>query len=138
MDNLVVKGHVMKQSDFQFQYPCLDKMNFTVNHEFNSDKTEIEMANSFNIEVKKDASAKTANVALILKVNENKVDTPFQMEAVISSDFRWSIEDEKKIDRMLETNAPALLLSYLRPIVANLTALAKMPPYHLPFFDFTK
>lgn len=39
-------------------------------------------------------------------------------------------------EAMLKCNAPALLLSYMRPIVANITNVSKFPVYNLPFVNF--
>ena len=42
------------------------------------------------------------------------------------------------IDRLLNQNAPSLLLSYLRPIVAQVTSASKNGTYKIPFVNFTK
>ena len=64
---------------------------------------------------------------------------PFELEIKVASDFKWddSLSDEK-VEYMLNTNAPALLLSYMRPIVANITNASKIPAYNLPFINFVK
>ena len=54
----------------------------------------------------------------------------------MASDFKWEDLDEKTVDSMLNLNAPALLLSYMRPIVANITNSSKFPTYNLPFINF--
>ena len=45
---------------------------------------------------------------------------------------------EEQQEKLLTQNAPALLLSYMRPLVASATAASPYPAYHLPFIDFTK
>lgn len=42
------------------------------------------------------------------------------------------------IDRLLNQNAPSLLSSYLRPIVAQVTSASKYGTYNIPFVNFTK
>ena len=45
---------------------------------------------------------------------------------VEGANFRWNDElDDNMIDRLLNQNAPSLLLSYLRPIVAQVTSASK-------------
>lgn len=56
--------------------------------------------------------------------------------------IRFIAIDEKypnnMIDRLLNQNAPSLLLSYLRPIVAQVTSASKYGTYNIPFVNFTK
>ena len=56
----------------------------------------------------------------------------------MSSDFEWEDMDESMIDTMLHINAPALLLGYMRPIVATITNSSKYPVYNLPFINFNE
>lgn len=53
------------------------------------------------------------------------------------SAFRWDNEVENE-DLLLKQNAPALLFSYIRPIIATITASSKYPAYDLPFVNFTE
>ena len=47
-------------------------------------------------------------------------------KAIEGANFRWNDElDDNMIDRLLNQNAPSLLLSYLRPIVAQVTSASK-------------
>ena len=53
-------------------------------------------------------------------------DIPFYIKAIEGANFRWNDElDDNMIDRLLNQNAPSLLLSYLRPIVAQVTSASK-------------
>lgn len=57
---------------------------------------------------------------------ENNDDIPFYIKAIEGANFRWNDElDDNMIDRLLNQNAPSLLLSYLRPIVAQVTSASK-------------
>ena len=57
---------------------------------------------------------------------EKNDDIPFYIEAIEGANFRWNDElDDNMIDRLLNQNAPSLLLSYLRPIVAQVTSASK-------------
>lgn len=49
--------------------------------------------------------------------------------------LKWEEMDKKIIESMLRMNAPALLLGYMRPIVANITNSSNFPVYNLPFLN---
>lgn len=128
----------MKSSKFQFVDPHLEEVNFIANPVFVSeaDEGEIEMQNSFNIQVKRSKDENRANVELTLETNTENERAPFKLQIKVASDFKWEDLDEKTVDSMLNLNAPALLLSYMRPIVANITNSSKFPTYNLPFINF--
>lgn len=126
----------MKPSKFQFLYPYLKEVYFVINPDFNIDDEEIEMHNSFNVEIKKSENDNRANVELELKTNIDNDKAPFKLHITVASDFKWEDLDDKTVDDMLSFNAPALLLGYMRPIVANITNSSKFPSYNLPFFNF--
>ena len=57
---------------------------------------------------------------------EKNDDIPCYIKAIEGANFRWNDElDDNMIDRLLNQNAPSLLLSYLRPIVAQVTSASK-------------
>lgn len=60
----------------------------------------------------------------------------FKLRIKVASDFKWEDLDEKTAESMLNLNAPALLLGYMRPIVANITNSSNFPAYNLPFINF--
>lgn len=126
----------MKPSKFQFLNPYLKEVHFVVNPDFNTDDGEIEMQNSFHVQVKRSENDNRANVELGLDMNLNNEKTPFKLQIRVASDFKWEDLDDKTVDAMLEQNAPALLLGYMRPIVANITNSSNFPAYNLPFINF--
>lgn len=52
--------------------------------------------------------------------------------------FTWEDFDEETVTMLLTKNAPATLLSYIRPLVTNILAGAGLNTYVLPLIDFTK
>lgn len=72
---------------------------------------------------------------LELKVGMDKA-APFKLWIKVASDFVWEELPKEVLDIMLNCNAPALLLGYMRPIVANVTNSSKFPTYNLPFMNF--
>lgn len=125
----------MKQSKFQFINPYLEEIYFLANSSFNADD-EIEMENSFNVQIKRSENENRAKVELGLETNIKNEKAPFKLRIRMSSDFKWEDLDEKTVESMLRLNAPALLLGYMRPIVANITNSSNFPAYNLPFINF--
>lgn len=128
----------MKTSKFQFLNPYLEEVYFTVNPDFvqGSDEDEIEMKNTFNIQVTRSENENKANVRLTLETNTENEKAPFKLRITVASDFKWEDLDDKTVEAMLNLNAPALLLGYMRPIVANITNSSRFPAYNLPFINF--
>lgn len=119
-----------------FREAYLEKIDFSTNPDFNADEGEFEMQNSFNIQIKKSKNEKRANVALLLETNMGAGNAPFQLRVKMASDFKWEDLDDETVEAMLKYNAPALLLGYMRPIVANITNASNFPSYNLPFINF--
>lgn len=125
----------MKPSKFQFVNPYLVELHFEVNPDFKAED-DIEMQNFFNVQVKRSENENRANVELTLENNIENENAPFRLRIKVASDFKWEDLDEKTVENMLNLNAPALLLGYMRPIVANITNFSGFPPYNLPFINF--
>ena len=126
----------MKQSKFQFLNPSLEELYFVVNSELAADEVESEIQNNFHVQVRRSQNENRANVGLILETNMEMDKVPFKLRIKMVSDFKWEDLDEHQVENMLKLNAPALLLSYMRPIVASITNSANFPPYNLPFINF--
>ncbi len=88
------------------------------------------------MQIKRSENDNRANVELELKTNIDNEEAPFKLKIKMASDFKWSDLDDETVDAMLKFNAPALLLGYMRPIVANITNSSNFPAYNLPFINF--
>lgn len=126
----------MQQSKFQFINPYLKELCFDANMDFDVAQTKFEMQNSFNVKIKRSEYENRANVELALEINYEKEDAPFKLKIKVASDFKWEHIETERVDAMLKNNAPALLLSYMRPIVASITNSSNFPAYNLPFMNF--
>lgn len=129
----------MERSAFQFSNPTLNKLDFRVNEYFDPvDIASIEMENQLSINVEKSEDEQQALVTLTVSINENLEVSPFTISAEISAAFRWEDSiDSNMLDTLLSKNAPALLLAYIRPIIANVTNSSKYPAYNIPFLNFS-
>lgn len=127
------------ESLFQFSNPVLLKLDFVVNDKFdNSEEKEIKIKLKVETQVSREDDADNAFVALCLTIGEETNEFPFYIYAVEGAEFKWEKEayDEESIDRLLQQNAPALLLSYLRPMIANVTGSSPYGAYNIPFMNF--
>lgn len=132
------------QSNFQFTNPVLTEMVFVVNQDYRppeGDSQEIPI----EIKVSKpdsEAYAKTqvASISLTAKIGEDKnLMFPCYLLATMTAKFRWepSLPNEM-VEAMLAQNAPSLLLGYLRPLIAQVTAASPVGIFHLPFMNFVQ
>ena len=125
----------MKESKFQFTNPKLDKIIFNINEEY-TEKIDNKLSYSMKVE-RQGIDNNNAIVKLIIEIGNNE-NSRFYLNLEISAKFKWNDIDDEQIDSFLEVNAPALLLSYARPIVANITMQAGLSPMNLPFMNFVK
>lgn len=130
----------MKISQFQITGQRLLKCDFIVNESYKPNEAGIDLKISNTVDIKKNEVERQAKVTLILNIFD-KVDfenCPFTINLEIEGYFIWQNEIDDKINQYLERNAPAVLLSYLRGIVSQLTSFAGFPPLILPLMDFSK
>lgn len=122
----------MKESSFKYSDPFLTRIHF----EAKEGQEVVSMTNCFTVNVYREEHSTKATVTLGLVVGEEE-NAPFLLEAEVAADFSWGEEDfdEEQTETLLTKNAPALLLSYLRPIVASVTNVSPFPVYNLPFVD---
>lgn len=128
----------MERSNLQFKNPQINKIDFRVN-DYEPDTNNMPI--SIEVECKVSKEEKEAVVSLDLCVGEltkaNGIATSFYFNGVISADFSWN-DEIKSPEKMLKVSGGTVLLSYIRPILANLTMQAGMKPLNLPFINFTK
>lgn len=127
----------MDKSNFQFKDPVLTKLDYNIN--VGLSKKEYTQFEGITTKVKVDDTTKDdfkAKVALNLKMGTDS--TPFTLEMEMQSDFIWNNSFKNtEIDLLLKQNAPALLLSYMRPIISEITGYG-FNSFMLPFIDFSK
>lgn len=126
----------MRTSNFQFSDPSLVEFIFKLNPEFEPDENgETAIKTEFDVRVHKEDNLKEAFVELEVKIGSEKSEVPFFIKAVEGAQFRWKMDDGR-IDSFLNINAPSLLLSYLRPLIAAITAASPYNAYNIPFMNF--
>jgi preprotein translocase subunit SecB len=127
----------MNRSKFQFSNPELEKVEFLVNQNYNEEKCDgIEMKSNTEVQI---LGSNEAYVELTINIGDSTELQPFNICVKMGANFRWEDGiDEDKAKQLLNINAPAALLSYIRPLVANVTNCSKYPVLNIPFIDFTK
>ena len=129
----------MNKSSFQFTNPILTDLEMHLNDGFDGGRTKtVEIGTKLSFENNKDDSKNRATVSLQVEVGELNDDLPFYIKLNEQAEFIWDDGiSEEMLDRLLRQNAPSLLLSYVRPIIAQITNDSKYGAYNLPFFNFT-
>ena len=64
-------------------------------------------------------------------------DVPYFLRVSMESTFSWDEMLDFSVEDFLKVNAPSLLLSFIRPVVAELTGLSEYKQQYLPFIDFS-
>ena len=129
----------MQKSNFQFKTPLLTNVDFTLSDDYNSTETSINLKSEFSAQVYKDLEEKTAYERLDVILGDTTSGQPFYLKVTMEAEFTWEHDiAEDDLNKLLSQNAPSVLLSYARPIVANLTSSSPYPTYNIPFMNFTK
>lgn len=131
----------MSFSPFQFTSPLLTNAQFTM---FRQQRAEDDV--SIHLCRKIIHSEAKENQAIVeLRVQLNKVeeqireDACFAAEVTMQSMFTWPPEmAQEQVEALLTKNAPAMLLSYARPIVAQLTGASPLQAFHIPFVNMNE
>lgn len=128
----------MKESVFKFRNPVLESIRFDINDEFNEEEYDgVGISGETLISRMRDKNM--AVVRFYLKIGENAQTVPFVIEISMKAEYQWEESmEEEKVKKLLQSNAPALILSYMRPIVANITGSSKYPMFHIPYIDLSE
>lgn len=133
----------MKNSNFQFTNPQLVRLQFVQNEQFSANK-DVNVNIQCSVDIQRLPSVSTApheeaRVAVFVRIGDTEDASPFCLEVEEAANFRWATGayTGDDIDVFLNQNAVALLISYLRPIIANVTAASRFGAFHLPFLDLT-
>ncbi len=133
----------MKESSFQLTgKPKVTKISYESNEQYVfKDELVLELNN--NIQVIKSNEKERRESIVILNVGiftlKDISFVPFQINIEIEGRFKWDDKLEgtpEILEIMLKQNAPAVLYSYLRPIITLITVEGNMPPLVIPLVNF--
>lgn len=132
----------LKPSSFQLiNKPRVIKNIFQFNTNYNL-SNEILLEIDKDIEIKESPNKKAEAMVilnLIFFKDKDFKEVPFKFELEIEGLFGWekTIEDNpSQLESLLKENAPAILYSYLRPIVTAASIDANLPPLVIPLMNF--
>lgn len=132
----------MKPSSFRFTKPVLTNLNYEFNEQFSPEHLEPEeISTSTRVSVKRlEEPESSAFVSLTIDLPAEKDNSfPFFISATMSARFEWDdTVTQETLEALLTKNAPALLLGYLRPWIAQVTGAGPMSAVHIPFMDFSQ
>lgn len=130
---------IYMKSEFQFSNPSLLKLSFGLNEGF-GDNEKVKIAVKPEVEIGSGPEKDSSVVILKLAIGNEDASAPFYIYAEEGAVFKWNAEkiDEQHKEKLLKQNAPALLLSYLRPTISVITAASPFNAYDIPFMNFTK
>lgn len=125
----------MNESKFKFNNPVLEHLEFGINDKFEEEKYHgIEINGETQITRVK--NKEKALVKLCLYIGEQTDAAPFWIKVSMRAKFVWEKNMKPElVERLLQANAPSLLLSYIRPIVSNITSNTQFPTFNIPFMD---
>lgn len=137
------KGEIdLKPSNFQLiDKPRVSKSIFQLNKDFDfAGEVSLEINKDINI-IKDPDKEMCSLVILNLKFFEasDLKNVPFKLEIEIEGMFGWDNElgeSSSQLEVLLKQNAPAILYSYLRPIITSMSIEANLPPLVIPLMNF--
>lgn len=141
---MLIKGDGnLKESNFQLMgKPRITKILFETNNQFNfEDGVSLEVNNNVQVIKNSDKQENDSIVVFRMEIFQSRdlSDVPFKINLEIEGNFKWDdvlAKDTCQLDSMLKQNAPAILYSYLRPIITLITVEANMPPLVIPLMNF--
>lgn len=117
----------------------LELKNFNVNQlHFNnnsafSEETSIKIEPHFNIEFfQAEQNGDFYKIVLGCKIFDT-IEGPFKVSAEVEGEFE--VENSEKSESIIQYNAVAILMPYVRSLITQLTALAEKPPVFFPIVN---
>ncbi|MBC3900977.1 hypothetical protein GH811_15275 [Acetobacterium malicum] len=128
----------LQSSSFQFKSPDLKKIGFEIRDDFYN--PDFKGFNIIDNQLSIDENTECENSAIVtleVIIGEKTSKFPYYLIVVMESEFTWDKDLPKDmVPGFLSVNAPTLLLSYARPIVASITNSSKYPILNIPFINF--
>lgn len=128
----------MKESFFKLRSQFTEEIIFKKNSDFKDRKIKLKFSHRLEI---KNIDEGSSNVKLIFNIftEEELAESPFFISITQSGKFEYpSNLDKNNLENLLNINAPAVLLSYIRGIISQITAFSGYPALIIPLMNFTK
>ena len=128
----------MKESFFKLRSQFTEEIIFKKNSDFKDRKIKLKFSHRLEI---KNIDEGSSNVKFIFNIftEEELAESPFFISITQSGKFEYpSNLDKNNLENLLNINAPAVLLSYIRGIISQITAFSGYPALIIPLMNFTK
>ena len=128
----------MKESFFKLRSQFTEEIIFKKNSDFKDRKIKLKFSHRLEI---KNIDEGSSNVKLIFNIftEEELAESPFFISITQSGKFEYpSNLDKNNLENLLNINAPAVLLSYIRGIISQITAFSGYQALIIPLMNFTK
>lgn len=129
----------MKDSDIILTgLPKITNVHFDLNKDYDFKNTkEYDLGLNVNTKINEMTEETLYEVVLIMKTTSEEEIEPFNLSATISGIFKIENNMEEMLE-VLKVNGPAILTSYLRPYISNITLAAGIEPVTIPILNFNK
>ena len=132
----------MAKSSFQFIQPVVTMARFEMLRPV-VDQSENKCDVHIKHEVVRNKENNSAYVQVVVQVNKKEEeiigDALFYIEIAMQSAFKWDNSlSEEDVDKLLKYNATALLISYIRPIIVNMTYMSPVSTINLPYINLNR
>ena len=128
----------MKESFFKLRSQFTEEIIFKKNSDFKDRKIKLKFSHRLEI---KNIDEGSSNVKLIFNIftEEELAESPFFISITQSGKFEYpSNLDKNNLENLLNINAPAVLLSYIRGLISQITAFSGYPALIIPLINFAK
>ena len=128
----------MKESFFRLRSQFTEEIIFKKNSDFKDRKIKLKVSHKLEI---KNIDETSSSVKLIFNIfTEEELEvSPFFISITQLGEFQYPSDlDKTDLENLLNINAPAVLLSYIRGLVSQITAFSGYPALIIPLMNFAK
>ena len=128
----------MKESFFRLKSQFTEEIIFKKNSDFKDRKIKLKF--SHKLEIKNiDETSSSVKLTFNIFTEEELEVSPFFISITQLGEFQYpSNLDKTDLENLLNINAPAVLLSYIRGLVSQITAFSGYPALIIPLMNFAK
>ena len=128
----------MKESFFKLKSQFTEEIIFKKNNNVKNTKVKLEFSHRLEI---KNIDETSSNIKLTFNIFSEKklLDSPFFISITQSGVFEYPKDiDKKMLKGLLNVSAPAVLLSYIRGMISQVTAFSGYPALIIPLINFSE
>jgi preprotein translocase subunit secB len=128
----------VKESFFRLRSQFTEEIIFKKNSDFKDRKIKLKVSHKLEIN---NIDETSSSVRLIFNIftEEELAVSPFFISITQLGEFEYPSDlDRTDLENLLNINAPAVLLSYIRGLISQITAFSGYPALIIPLINFAK